>query len=245
MTASVDRYTGMRAHKRMQLAARGFGFAPLPAGGRSCFGPISQLRSGPPGGVWSVHGGRQLMRKPLGRTGVQLRLGAVSALVLGVGCASGFPEHGFPVAPPDHFVRLAETGCSWEASFFHFHHSERAWFGVCMASVGLYRGYARGLSTFQPPESDETTDLIECASKALEQQAAVDACFDHVGLVKEGGSRCRDEYTIPGAMCKTSNEAFNACFAENQPEPFSRAVPICLRSRGWTGNSIDSRGRRI
>jgi hypothetical protein len=51
----------------MQLAARGLWCA-------CCLGqrPVAlrplplQLRIGPPGGAWSVHGGRQLMREPFG-----------------------------------------------------------------------------------------------------------------------------------------------------------------------------------
>ena len=53
----------MPHNKRMQLAARGFWFAIVAAGGRPS--QRRQLRGGPPVGVWSVHGGRQLMRHPL------------------------------------------------------------------------------------------------------------------------------------------------------------------------------------
>jgi hypothetical protein len=60
-------YRGTRPNKRMQLAARGFWLSH--AAGRRPLEPqveLRRLRGGPPGGVWSVHGGRQLMREPLG-----------------------------------------------------------------------------------------------------------------------------------------------------------------------------------
>lgn len=57
----------MLYNKRMQLSARVLWSAT--GGGRrpSVASALRrQLRVGPPGGVWSVHGGRQLMREPLG-----------------------------------------------------------------------------------------------------------------------------------------------------------------------------------
>jgi hypothetical protein len=57
---------GTLPNKRMQLAARGLRITPVPIrrlGLRSA--RRAQLRNEPPAGVRWVHGGRQLMRKPL------------------------------------------------------------------------------------------------------------------------------------------------------------------------------------
>jgi len=156
-----------------------------------------------------------------------------------------YPPHGFASEPSPAFVEIAEQGCAWDARWPAFHHSTKWSFGMCMAGVGLYRGYTGALAVWSaPPAADLATDLLGCAEPARAAQHEFDQCAAEAGLTYDSAAYPYP-YLHPDADRNQVKHAVHQCMTRAELEAFDRSIGQCLYRRGWTVHHIDSRGRAV